>query len=223
MNSAAAPWVKICGVRDVATARWVAALRPDAIGLNFYERSPRHVSVTTAAEIVRTLPPDVEPVAVFVNASATTVRTVCEACGIHSVQLHGDESPEFAAGLGDLDVIRAYRVEGDDWRPIAGDIERLASLGVRLRACLVEPRVPGVYGGGGHTLPWERLQAWAVEAWPPLLLAGGLNPSNVGEAVRLCRPWGVDVAGGVESAPGIKDAALVRAFIAAAGQQISSK
>jgi phosphoribosylanthranilate isomerase len=207
-------WVKICGVRGEVNAKAVAACRPDAIGLNFYAGSPRSVLPDTAARTVRALPPGIEPIGVFVNHPADEIRRICSACGIGTVQLHGDEPAEMINDLRPLRVIRALRLRGESESEIAESLE-----GIRpgaLRACLVEPHVSGRYGGTGQHAPWEWLAGvWRPE-WPPLILAGGLRAENVAEAVRMVRPWGVDVASGVESAPGVKDPAQVAAFIAAA-------
>ncbi|REJ87547.1 MAG: phosphoribosylanthranilate isomerase [Planctomycetota bacterium] len=209
-------WIKICGIRNVETAERVAALAPDAIGLNFYDQSPRCVEQETAAKIVAGLPPDVEPVAVFVNATAERVAEVCRTCGIRTVQLHGDESPEFVGRLNGLQVIRAFRVGDGDLPSIAADLDRYQTLGIPLRACLIDARVEGAYGGTGHTAPWETLATGWQADWPPLILAGGLKPDNIRQAIEVVHPWGVDVASGVESSSGGKDLNSVAAFIASA-------
>jgi phosphoribosylanthranilate isomerase len=206
-------WVKICGVRDEANAKAVAACRPDAIGLNFYAGSPRSVSADVAARIVRALPPAIEPIGVFVNHPLQEIRSICSACGIATVQLHGDEPAEFITDLEPLKVIRALRLQGESESEM---IETFRGLRAGVRACLVEPHVAGSYGGTGQQAPWEWLARVWQSQWPPLILAGGLRPQNVADAVRVVRPWGVDVASGVESAPGVKDPAQVAAFITAA-------
>jgi phosphoribosylanthranilate isomerase len=209
-------WIKICGICDVDTALRVAALGPDAIGLNFYDRSPRCVAPDVAAAIVRRLPAHVEPVGVFVNHTLSEVHALSAACGLHTVQLHGDEPPEFAAALCGFSVIRARRVGAQGLQDVGADIERCRRLGVALRACLIDARVEGAYGGTGHTPPWDRLHAEWREDWPPLVLAGGLTPDNVCAAVSLVHPWGLDVATGVESSPAVKDLVRVGQFIRAA-------
>jgi phosphoribosylanthranilate isomerase len=210
-------WIKICGIRDRATAEAVARLAPDAIGLNFYSRSPRHVTPAAAAEIVRGLPPSIEPVGVFVNHPRAEVIDLCRLCGLATIQLHGDESPEFVARLPQFRIIRAYRIGPEGLDGVAADLERCAALGVRLAACLIEAHVPGVYGGTGEQAPWNLLSdGWRTDLWPPLVLAGGLTPHNVAAAIAVTHPWGVDVASGVEMAPGEKDLARVERFVQAA-------
>lgn len=210
-------WIKICGIRDVSTACEVARLGADAIGLNFFAPSPRCVSVETAAEIVAALPDSVEPVGVFVNHSFAEVRDICARCRLRTIQLHGDESPQFAAEFRDLRIIRAVRLHAADLSGVAADLAACQALGITLRALLVEPRVEGAYGGTGQIAPWDVLATgWNGSNWPPLLLAGGLTPENVADAIRRTSPWGVDVASGVEDAPGHKDLRRVEQFLRAA-------
>ncbi len=206
-------WIKICGVRDVRTARDVAALGPDAIGLNFFSASPRRVDAAAAAEIVKALPEEVAPVGVFVNAEAEEIRQTAQQAGLSIIQLHGDEPPELLHALGDFRLIRAFRMDDAGIKPIAQELDRLRELDVNLFACLIDAYVPGRYGGTGKTVAWDRIcEEWNREH-PPLVLAGGLTPDNVGAAIATCSPFGVDVAGGVESEPGVKDLALVEKFI----------
>lgn len=206
-------WTKICGIRDVATALAVAQLGPQAIGLNFYSRSVRVVLPDVAAEIVRQLPSHVEPVGLFVNHTASEIRDICQRCGLRTIQLHGDEPPEFLAELAEFRILRAFRIGDAGLDETAVYLDRCRQLGVVPRACLADAKVAGAFGGTGQTAPWELLSdGWKAE-WPPLILAGGLTPANVSTAVRTVRPFGVDVAGGVESAPGQKDLELVKAFL----------
>jgi phosphoribosylanthranilate isomerase len=211
-------WIKICGLGDVATARNIAVFGPDAVGLNFFDKSPRCVTVEVAAEIVAILPEKIEPVGVFVNHSADQIASICSRCGLTTVQLHGDEPPELLAELqgknGDLRIIRAFRFEADFTQKLAEYLDSLAKLDVRLSACLIDAEVSGVYGGSGETAPWDKLaESYLWDAWPPMILAGGLKPENIGEAIHAVHPWGVDVASGVESTRGNKDEQLVRTFI----------
>lgn len=206
-------WIKICGIRDVPTALAVAASGADAIGLNFYPPSPRHLPVAAAREIVDQLPDGVTPVGVFVNHSAAEIRETCRSCGITTVQLHGDEPASLIGELEEFHVIRALRTKTD----LSG-IAREELAGYQQRrakpwAWLVDARVPHLYGGSGEVVDWDALAASDRSQWPPLILAGGLTPENVGEAARTVRPWGVDVASGVEGTPGVKNLDLVKRFV----------
>jgi phosphoribosylanthranilate isomerase len=212
-------FVKICGIRDVETALAVAQGGVDAIGLNFFANSPRVVSPAAATEIVAHLRPvargSVEPVGVFVNHSAEAIRTIAKQCGLRTVQLHGDEPPELVAELAaEFRVVKAFRAGDEGLEALARYLDACRRMGTSPWACLVDAKVEGMYGGTGHTAPWEKLgREYKRAEWPPLILAGGLHPDNVAEAIRTVRPWGVDVAGGVESSLACKDAALVRHFV----------
>lgn len=206
-------FVKICGVRDVDTARAVADCRPDAIGLNFYQQSSRWLDVRMAERICRALPPEVEPIGVFVNHAVDDILEIARNCRIATAQLHGDEEPEVASLLiaAGLQVIRALRIDEQN-------VDRLSEIvaeyrDIPLRAMLVDARVAGAYGGSGRTAPWEAIGAKWQSDWPPLMLAGGLTPANLSAAISTVRPWGIDTAGGVETFPAIKDTAKVRSFI----------
>ena len=214
-------WVKICGIRDTATAENVAKLMPDAIGLNFYAQTPRAVSVETAAEIVRQLPREIDPVGLFVNHAVEEIRSICDQCNIRTVQLHGDELPQLLADLQaddtEMKIIRAYRMGTEGLDPLEKYLADCDRLNTKIFACLIDAQVEGMYGGSGQTAPWDRLaEDDQRDKWPRLILAGGLTPENVSIAVRTVRPWGVDVAGGVESSPGEKDLKLVERFITTA-------
>jgi phosphoribosylanthranilate isomerase len=200
--------VKICGLTRVEDARMAWAAGADALGLNFYPRSPRYVTAETAAALARTRPALGTVVGVFVNESPDVIRARVRECGLTAVQLHGDEPPEACAGYG-VPVIKALRVRGPE------DVERArAYVGVGdVATLLLDGAAPG-YGGGGVGFDWS-LVARLSDAGVPVLVAGGLNPGNVQQAVRATRPYGVDVASGVEVSPGIKDAEAVRAFVRA--------
>lgn len=208
-------WIKICGIRDVATAQDVARAGADAIGLNFYAKSPRVVAQAVAAEIVLALPRGVEPVGLFVNHSLDEVRSIARACHLRTIQLHGDETPETIAILsGEFQVVRAFRVGDDGLAPVEKFLAACSRLGASPWACLIDAKVPGAYGGTGQVAPWETIRReYRTGEWPPLILAGGLRLENVAQAVSVVAPWGVDVAGGVESSIACKDSALVRQFV----------
>jgi phosphoribosylanthranilate isomerase len=198
--------VKICGVTSVSDGLAAAASGADMIGLMFYERSPRHIPLSTAAEIARALPPHVVRVGVFVNPSTETVQRAIAECGVSLLQFHGDEPPEFCTQFG-LMSLKAFRVR---------DAASLAALpGYQTDAWLLDAFSPAALGGTGEKFNWE-LALDAKKLGRPIFLAGGLTPENVTEAVRRVQPFAVDVSSGVESAPGKKDPAKVRAFIAAA-------
>jgi phosphoribosylanthranilate isomerase len=195
--------VKVCGVTSVRDARFVADAGADAIGLNFFEGSKRCVDLDTARAIVGALPPFVWAVGVFVNASLRSIAHTSRQVGLHAVQLHGDESSAFAAKLA-LPVFKALHV---------GDVAPDARGFPTVDALVLDAAQAG-YGGGGVAFDWRLARRLAQQR--PVLLAGGLTPRNVAHAVRAVRPYGVDVASGVESQPGIKDPKKVAAFIRAA-------
>jgi len=198
--------VKICGITRIEDALDAAAAGADALGFMFYEASPRRLARDVAAAISRELPPFLARVGVFVNPSPEDVRRAIEECRIDTLQFHGEETPEFCAQFG-LRVIKAFRVR---------DADSLQALPAYAGAtCLLDSFVAGQHGGTGATFNWD-LAAQTVQVGRRVLLAGGLTAENAAEAVRRVRPYGLDVSSGVEAAPGVKDAAKVRAFIAAA-------
>ncbi len=232
--------VKIEGLRDAATAARVAEMGADAVGLVFAE-SPRRVTADQAREIVSALPPRVTTVGVFVNAPADEINRAVERTGIAVVQLHGDEPPQLAAEVRAL-CIKAFRVKDEDWAQEVGKwLGAVPRESVRRRSdegregqparhaargnpfvpsdltILLDAYDPAVRGGSGRRFNWDWIararQRGRMEDFGPILLAGGLDPDCVAEAIRKVRPWGVDVASGVESSPGVKDLGKVRAFL----------
>ena len=195
--------VKICGVTRVEDALVAARAGAHAIGLIFSPKSPRQVADSVAAEVVRALPPFVTPVALFVDPQAAEVERVLVKVRPQLLQFHGDESADFCASFG-VPYIKVARV-----RP-GVDLLQYARQYSAAKGLLLDAFVEGNHGGTGSAFDW----ALIPREFPlPLILAGGLNPDNVGEAVRRVRPWAVDVSSGVEAAKGIKDAAKVAAFI----------
>jgi phosphoribosylanthranilate isomerase len=188
----------------------------DAIGLNCFAQSQRYCPLERAGEIVAALPEGVVRVGVFVNAPAEEVASVAAALRLHVVQLHGDEPPDYVRRLRSLAVMKALRA-ADDFRGVSAYLNECHRLACMPRLVLVDALLPGEYGGTGKTLDWHALRA-ARHAFGgvPLVLAGGLTPDNVADAIRTVRPWAVDVASGVEECPGKKSAERMRAFVAAA-------
>jgi phosphoribosylanthranilate isomerase len=200
--------VKICGITNLADAQAAVAAGADALGFNFYDGSPRHINLKTAAEISKQLPPFVMRAGVFVNADEDLVTRAIPECNLSLLQFHGDEPPEFCTQFG-LMSMKAFRTR---------DAESLKELPKYFTdAYLLDAFAPEARGGTGEKFNWD-LAAEAQRFGKPVFLAGGLTPENVADAVRRVRPFGVVVASGVESSPGKKDHAKIRAFIAAVRQ-----
>ncbi|MBM3980774.1 MAG: phosphoribosylanthranilate isomerase [Planctomycetes bacterium] len=202
--------IKICGVTTADDARRAADCGADAVGLNFYAKSPRFVSPQQAAEIVRALPAFAAPVGVFVG---TPLRQVCAAAyqlGLRAVQTYDDAPPaEDTFPFAHVPAFRVKDAAGLDH--VRRFVATAAAQGRAPAAVLIDSFVEGQMGGSGHTAPWELLRGFDPGA--PVILAGGLTPENVAAAIGLVRPWGVDVASGVERAPGAKDADKVARFV----------
>ncbi|WCJ58906.1 phosphoribosylanthranilate isomerase [Fontisphaera persica] len=196
--------IKICGITSAADAQAAVAAGADALGFVFYEKSPRYVTPAQAREIMAGLPPLVVRVGVMVNPAAELVQQAVQA-GIQVLQFHGEETPEVCRQQA-VPVIKGFRLQ-----------DELSLLGCREYTglpWLLDSYVAGQAGGTGAVFNWE-LAVKAKASNPVIILAGGLTPDNVAEAVRRVRPYAVDVSSGVESAPGKKDAAKMRAFVAA--------
>jgi phosphoribosylanthranilate isomerase len=195
--------VKICGITREQDALAAVEFGADALGFVFYEPSPRYITVRHAAEIARALPPFVSTVALFVNADPDTIAEVVESVGVDLLQFHGQERPEYCARHR-RPWIRAVRVQPET------DLLAARTEFADARGLLLDAYRPGVPGGTGETFDWDRIPPQMA---PRIVLAGGLNPDNVGDAVRSVRPYAVDVSGGVEARKGIKDPAKIKAFI----------
>jgi len=208
--------VKICGVTGVDDALLAVESGADAIGLNFYEKSPRFCADDRARQVCQAIPRDFCKVGVFVNATAEAIRETAHELGLHLVQLHGDEPPEFIAQLRGLPVMKAFRL-ASDYVAVGAYLDRCHALRAMPRMVLVDAHKSGQFGGTGATLDWHAVAA-NRQAFRglPLVLAGGLTPANVAEAIAVAHPWAVDTASGVEAKPGLKSHDLVRAFVAAA-------
>lgn len=198
--------VKICGITNAPDARAAAEAGADALGFMFYEKSPRHISIRDAAEIIRELPPFIMRVGVFVDASEDLVMRAIGDCGLNMLQFHGRETPEYCSQFG-LMSIKAFRIR---------DAESLKELPLYpTDAWLLDAYTADKLGGTGEKFNWD-LAIEAKKLGKPIFLAGGLTAANVAGAVEKVRPFAVDVSSGVEAEPGKKDHQKVRAFIQAA-------
>ncbi len=215
--------VKICGLTSAEDAEIVSRAGVDAIGLNFYPESPRYISVDQALHVVQETAETVARVGLFVNATDDEVCTAYDHLGLDFIQLHGDEPPEYLLALGGRPVIRAFRMGPSGLTPILRYLEACNLPEVNLQAVLIDAYDSQRYGGTGETADWQQLadQRARLEELP-LILAGGLNASNVSEAISTVRPNAVDTASGVETNPGAKDARQVVAFANAAKRAFAS-
>jgi phosphoribosylanthranilate isomerase len=203
--------VKICGLTNLDDALCAADAGADMLGFIFYAKSPRYVSPATVQEVVRQArarAPRIVTVGVFVNEAPEAIRMTLDACGLDLAQLSGDESPGMLAQLAG----RAYKAVRNPG--VAQAFLDAATPNPSAPALLLDADHPTLYGGSGVRAD-ESLAAQLAQQCR-LLLAGGLKPDNVAEAIRHVRPWGVDVSSGVEATPGHKDHAKVRAFVQAA-------
>lgn len=194
--------VKVCGMTQWEDAKYAVEQGADAVGFIFYKKSPRSVTMKEAREIILKLPPFVDTVGVFVNESPDRVNKIADYCGLDLVQLHGEESPAFCRKI-HRRVIKAFRVA--DLQSIK-QMEKYSVSGF-----LLDTFCDDLHGGTGRTFDWNL--ALPAKKMGPVILAGGLTPRNVAQAVRQVRPYGVDVCSGVEKTPGIKDPEKVRAFL----------
>ncbi len=208
--------VKICGITRQGDAMDAIRAGADALGFNGWAGSRRFLDLDAASQWIRTLPPWIFRVAVLVNADLGEILRIAALPGIDGVQLHGDETPDLCASVlaAGVPCTKAVRLASeDDLRGLSDFLEL---------PILLDAACPGAYGGTGSRIATE-LAAEAVRrlAPRPVILAGGLDPNNVAEAVALVNPYGVDVAGGVERSPGIKDAGKMARFVAATIPRIS--
>ncbi|MDB5308662.1 MAG: phosphoribosylanthranilate isomerase [Gemmataceae bacterium] len=202
--------IKICGVTTPEDARFAAECGADAVGLNFYPKSPRFLTPALASAVVSALPPFTALVGVFVGMPLRQVCAVAYQLGLRGVQTYDDRPPdEDPFPFAHIPAFRVKDAQGLDH--VRRFVEAATKLGRPPAAVLIDSYVDGQMGGTGHRAPWELLAGFDPGA--PLVLAGGLTPENVAEAVAIVRPWGVDVASGVESAPGRKDPDKVVRFV----------
>jgi phosphoribosylanthranilate isomerase len=183
----------------------------------FYKPAPRCITIERAREILAVLPPFVTPVGLFVNAAVGEIKSVADPVGLRHVQLHGDEGPVVVAGLGNRIVVKAVRVTRDAFATELGKWK--ASPLPQLRGLVLETATAGGMGGTGIENDWQHVRALQQRGdfagLPPIIVAGGLTPKNVGRVVRELRPWAVDVSSGVERVKGQKSVELIERFVRA--------
>ena len=195
--------IKICGITDKDDARFCAEYGADAIGLVFYQQSPRAVSVEKANEILHHLPAFVTTVGLFVNPTVEHVKGVVANVALDCLQFHGDEDAAFCRMFG-RPYIKAIRMQADE------DVMAIVQAHPHAQAFLLDTYVEGVAGGTGQTFDWHRVPRQGKQ---PFILAGGLEPGNVAKAINIARPYAVDVSGGVEKSKGVKDTNKIQKFI----------
>ncbi len=200
--------VKICGITRVEDARAAIDSGADALGLVFYSKSPRYVELSVAANIARTIGPFVTIVGLFVNADAAQVRETVKTVGLDLLQFHGDEDEAYCAQFG-MPYIKAIRMSP------GLDIKEVVAKYPSARGFLFDAWNKDKYGGTGETFEWQRLSRLKESADRDIsfILAGGLTPENIGQAVAEVKPYAIDVSGGVEQSPGIKSPELIQQFI----------
>jgi len=194
--------VKVCGMTSLKDALVAVEVGADAVGFIFYKKSPRSVTMKTVREIVLELPPFVDTVGVFVDETAEQINKIADYCNLDIIQLHGDESPTFCKKIR-RKVIKAFRIKDMQ------SVKKLSSF--QVSGFLLDTFSENLHGGTGKVFDWNL--ALPAKKFGPVIMAGGLTPNNVQQAVRQIRPYGVDVCSGVESEPGIKDHKKVRAFL----------
>lgn len=218
-------WIKICGIRDRKTAELISHSPVSAVGLNFFAKSVRSVNLEEAVPLAKQLQGNTELVGLFVNHDLPFILTAAEKLKLNWIQLHGEETPEFLAqlrqeldqlGLDETRLIKAFRVGADGLQELESSLNECEKQSVQLDACLLDAAVKGEYGGTGQLAPWKLIrQEYQYEKWPRLILAGGLKPDNVQAAIQAVKPWGVDLASGVETSPGVKEPKLIQQLIEA--------
>jgi phosphoribosylanthranilate isomerase len=197
--------VKICGIRSYEEAKTALDCGADFLGFNFWPKSPRYIKPIEAREIIRQLKPFDNSIGVFVNEERKNLAEVLNCTGIYTVQLHGDESPEYCQQFGYLKLIKAFRV-GESF-----NIETLKNYTHTVGCYLLDAKVKGEYGGTGQRFDWQIVEE--AKKIAPIFLAGGINIDNLEEAITTVRPFAIDVCSGVESEPGRKDLHKLRDFL----------
>ena len=216
--------VKICGLRTSTDLQAAVLAGADAVGLNFYPQSKRYLDPSLASVIVSEIPSSVTRVGLFVNSPADHILHLANLLSLHVLQLHGDEPPELLQELRGWNILRAFRCSRPDFEEIDTYLDACRSLDCLPWAVLLDGFSSHQYGGTGQTADWHLASTWPHRPdRPPLVLAGGLTPSNVSQAIRTVRPWAVDTASGVELSPGIKSADLMQQFVSNASQAFAAE
>jgi phosphoribosylanthranilate isomerase len=197
--------IKICGITNLEDALLACELGADALGFIFYPQSPRQVAPETAREIIAQLPPFVASVGVFVDEAAAVVQELAARVGLDWVQLHGQESPEYCRNLGRR-VIKGFRIQDKK------SLLELKPYRDAVQAFLLDTYKKGQVGGTGESFDWRLVRE--AKPYGRIILAGGLTPENVAQAIEVAQPQAVDAASGTEAAPGRKDPEKLRAFFA---------
>lgn len=207
-------WIKICGTTNLEDALIAVKSGADALGFVFYDKSPRKIDAESARKIVSEMPPNVEKVGVFVNEPVEMILNTVKQAGLTAAQLHGVESrrPEFIRTLKAGRELKVFLVLQTDE---VEAFDAIASSKAGISAVFLDSGTPQLPGGTGKAFDWKATAAGDEGIRKNMVVAGGLNPGNVAEAIRILKPWGVDVASGVEARPGKKDPDKVRAFVEA--------
>ncbi len=191
---------KICGITRLEDALTSVRYGVNALGFNFYEKSPRYISPDKASDIINQLPPFVSVVGLFVNADYDKIAKTADMCGVRTIQLHGDESPDFCSKLKSYRVIKALRIKHES---DLGNLKRYDVCGY-----ILDSFSPDVYGGTGLSFDWDLLGK--IDSAKNIIVAGGINPDNIEHLLRAVVPYGVDICSGVELSPGVKDEKLIK-------------
>lgn len=212
--------IKICGITRPEDAEVAFDAGADAIGLNFYSQSSRYID----AELARVIAQSVSnSVGVFVNSSADEILRLSQTVGLDAIQLHGDEPPQILQRLSSInEIVRARSLGSQGIESVTDHLRECKQAGRLPDVVLIDAAVQGQYGGTGECADWDQVKDYqSALLGVPLILAGGLGPENVAEAIEQVEPYGVDVASGVEASPGVKDHSKMRDFIQAAKEALS--
>jgi len=216
--------IKICGVTNPDDALAAVDSGADALGFNFYRSSKRFIEIDVARQIADVVPDYVAKVGVFVNHSVHEIQEAVKSLRPAYIQLHGDEPAEFLSVLpAEIKIIRAYRCGAEGLKPLASYLEKCRAIGRTPDAILLDADAAGAFGGTGQAADWSLIaNQRAILGDTPLILAGGLTPANVSQAIAAVRPDAVDVASGVERQPRSKDRELMNQFVAAAREAFAN-